>query len=103
MARVLTRQHYINRRQGCKNQPSHPECSSWSLLHILRWFKAQLPIGIEYEPQGIGHFGLIFDQNLPFSENRVLVRIESRGAIVELTRKSKMPRAFGLVSIVFGY
>ena len=57
-------------------------------LHIA-WFKAPLPTGFEYEPRGIGHFGLIFDQNLPFFENRVLVRIELRGAIVELARKSK--------------
>ena len=42
---------------------------SWSLLYILLWFKVQLPIGIEYEPRMIGHFGLIFDQNLPFFKN----------------------------------
>ena len=47
-------------------------------------------MGFEYEPRGVGHFGLIFDQNLPFFENRVLVLIELRGAIVELARKSKM-------------
>ena len=47
------------------------------------------PIGFEYEPRGIGHLGLIFDQTLPFFENRVLVRIELRGAIVELARKSR--------------
>ena len=41
-------------------------------------------MGFEYEPQGNGHFGLIFDSNFPFFENRVLVRIELRGAIVEL-------------------
>ena len=79
-----------NRRQGCTNQPSRPRCPSWSLLYILPWFAAQLPKGFEYEPRGFGHFGLIFDQNLPFFENRVLVRIELRGAIVELARKSKM-------------
>ena len=33
---------------------------------ILPWFKAQLLIGFEYQPRRIGHFGLIFDQNLPF-------------------------------------
>ena len=49
-----------------KNQPSHPRCHSWSVLYILLWLKAQLPIGFEYEPRGTGHFGLIFDQNLPF-------------------------------------
>ena len=68
-----------NRRQGCKN-----------LLYILPWFEAQLPIGFEYEPRGFGHFGLIFDQNFPSFENRLLVRIELRGAIVELARKMKM-------------
>ena len=47
-------------------------------------------MGFEYEPRGIGHFGLIFDQNLPFFKNGVLVRIELRGAIVELAQKSKM-------------
>ena len=83
-----------NRRQGCKNQPSHPRCLSWSLLYILPWFEAQLPIGFEYEPRGFGHFGLIFDQNLPSFENRVLVRIELRGAIVELARKTKMVSGF---------
>ena len=56
----------------------HPRCPSWSLLCILPWFEAQLPIGFEYEPRGFGHFGLIFDQNLPSFENRVLVRIELR-------------------------
>ena len=76
--------------KGCKNQLSHPRCHSWSLLHILPWFEAQLPIGPEYEPRESGHFGLIFDQNLPSFENRVLVRIELRGAIVELARKTKM-------------
>ena len=71
-------------------EPSHPRCPSWSLLYILPWFTAQLPIGFEHEPRGIGHFGLIFDQNLPSFENRVLVRIELRGAIVELARKTRM-------------
>ena len=47
-------------------------------------------MGFEYEPRGFGHFGLIFDQNLPSFENRFLVRIELRGAIVELARKTKM-------------
>ena len=79
-----------NRRQGCKNQPSHPRCISCSLLDILPCFEPQLPIGFEYEPRGFGHFGLIFDQNLPSFENEVLVRIELRGAIVELARKMKM-------------
>ena len=37
-----------------------------------------------------GHFGLIFDQNLPSFENRVFVRIELRGAIVELAPKTKI-------------
>ena len=60
-------------------------------------------MGFEYEPRGFGHFGLTFDQNLPSFENRAFVRIELRGAIVELARKTKWPRAFGLVSIVFGY
>ena len=40
--------------------------------------------------RGYGHFGLIFDQILPSFEDRVLVRIELRGAIVELARKTKM-------------
>ena len=51
-------------------------------------------MGFEYEPRGFGHFGLIFDQNLPSFENRVLVRIELRGAIVELARKTKMASGF---------
>ena len=51
-------------------------------------------MGFEYEPRGFGHFGLIFDQNLPPFENRVLVRIELRGAIVELARKTKMTSGF---------
>ena len=55
-----------NMRQGCINQPGHPPCPLWSLLHILFWFKAELSKGFEYEPRGIVHFGLIFDQNLPF-------------------------------------
>ena len=46
-------------------------------------------MGFEYKPQGFGHFGLIFDQNLPSFENLFLVRIELRGAIVELARKKK--------------
>ena len=61
---------------------------------MLSWFEAQLPIGFEYEPQGFGHFGLIFDQNLPSFENRVLVRIELRGAIVELARKAGVALGF---------
>ena len=52
-------------------------------------------MGGEYEPLGIGHFGPIFDKNLPFFENRVLVHIELRGAIVELARKSKMTSGSG--------
>ena len=83
-----------NERQGCKNQPSHPRCSSLSLLYILPLFEAQLPIGFEYEPRGVGHFGLIFDQILPSFKNRVLVRIELRGAIVELARKKNMAQGF---------
>ena len=79
-----------NRRQCCKNQLSHPRCPSWSLRYILPWFKAQLLVGFEYEPGGTGHFGLIFDQTLPFPKKRVLVRIELRGAIVELAQKTKM-------------
>ena len=63
---------------------------SWSSLHILPWFEAQFPIGFGYEPQGFGHFGLIFDQNLPPFETRLLVRIELRGAIVELARKTEI-------------
>ena len=47
-------------------------------------------IGPEYEPRGIGHFGLIFDQNLPFFKSGVLVRLELRGAIVESAPKSRM-------------
>ena len=69
----------------------------------MPWFKAQLPIGSEYEPRRIGHFGLIFDQNLPFSKNGVSVGIELRGAIVEFAREKKWPRAFCLVSIVFSH
>ena len=61
---------------------------------MLPWFEAQLPIGFEYEPRGFGHFGLTFDQNLPSFENRVLVRIELRGAFVELARKTKMASGF---------
>ena len=64
-----------------------------STLHIA-WFKAQLPIGFEHKPRGFGHFGLIFDQNLPFLKKRVLVRIELRGAIVELARRKKIARGF---------
>ena len=75
------------------NQAIH-DVFSLSLLYILPWFEAQLPIGFEYEPRGFGHFGLIFDQNLPSFENRVLVRIELRGAIVELARKTKMASGF---------
>ena len=82
------------RRQGCKNQPSHPQCYSWSLLYILLRFEAQLPKGFEYKPRGFGHFGLIFDQNLSSFENRVLVRIELCEAIVELARKTKMASGF---------
>ena len=40
--------------------------------------------------RGFGNFGLIFDQDLPSFENRVLVRIELPGAIVELARKTEM-------------
>ena len=78
------------RRKGCKNRPSHPRCPLWSILYILSCLKAQLPIGFEYEPRGIGRFGLIFDQTLPLSEKLVLVRIELRGAIVEVAQKTKM-------------
>ena len=73
-----------------KNQPSHPRCPWWSPLYILPWFEVQLLIGFEYEPRGFRHFGLIFDQNSPSFEDRVLVRIEMRGAIFELAQKSKM-------------
>ena len=51
-------------------------------------------MGFKYKPRGFGHFGLIFDQNLPSFENGVLVRIELRGAIVELARKTKMASGF---------
>ena len=61
MARVLTRRNYIKK------------------IYILPWFEAQLPIGFEYKPRGFGHFGLIFDQNLPSFEDGVVVRIELRG------------------------
>ena len=87
---------YKKEDKVCQNQPSHPRCLSWSLLYILSslsslsWFEAQLPIGFEYKPHGFGHFGLIFDQNLPSFENTVFVRIELRRAIVELSRKMKM-------------
>ena len=50
----------------------------------LKFFK-----GFEYQPWVFGHFGLIFDQNLPSFENRVLARIELRGAIVELAPKNE--------------
>ena len=62
----------------------------WSLLYILPSFEALLSIGFEYKPGRFGHFGLMFDQNLYSFENRVLVRIELRKAIVELGRKTKM-------------
>ena len=74
-----------------KNNRAIHDVYSWSLLYILPWFEAQLSIGFEYEPRGFGHFRLIFDQNLPSFENRLLVRIELRGAIVELAGKTKMP------------
>ena len=51
-------------------------------------------MGFIYEPREFGHFGLIFDQNLPSFENGVLVRIELRGAIVELARKTEMAGGF---------
>ena len=105
MARVLTRRHYINKRgEGCKNEPSHPRCTSWSLLYILSYLKAQLTIGFEYEPRDTGHFGLIFDQNFPFSS-----KIEFWYALncvepsLRWLENQKYHRAFGLVSIVFGY
>ena len=56
---------------------------------MLPWFEAQLPKDFGYEPRGFGHFGLIFDQNLPSFGNRVLVRIDLRGAIVELAPKNE--------------
>ena len=74
--------------------PFRAKRPSWSLLYILPWFEAQHPIGFEYEPRGFGHFGLIWDQNLPSFENRVLVRIELRGAIVELARITKLASGF---------
>ena len=83
-----------NGRQGCKNQQSYPGYPSWSLLYIMPWFKAQLPIGFEYEPPGIGHFGKIFEQTLSFLKKLVLVRIELRGAIVELAPKTKIAQSF---------
>ena len=58
-------------------------------LHIAL-VQGSTPHRLRVRASGIGHFGLIFDQNLPFFEKRVLVRIELRGAIVELARKSKM-------------
>ena len=61
---------------------------------MLHWFEAHLPIGLKYASREFRHFGLIFDKNLPFFENRVLVRIELRGAIVELARKSKITSGF---------
>ena len=60
-------------------------------------------MGFEYEPRGFGHFGLIFDQNLPSFENRVLVRIKCVEPSLSWLVKQKWPRAFGLVSIVFGH
>ena len=91
MARVLTRRNYIKwkTRLYKSTKPStiffvvstsHIALIQGSTPHRLRVRASEV----------FGHFGLIFDQNLPFFDNRVLVRIELRGAIVELARKSKM-------------
>ena len=86
------------RRPPCKTNKEESDeaadAAALTYLHTLRyilpWFEAQLPIGFEYEPRGFNHFGLVFDQNLRSFENGVLVRIELRGAIVQLARKTKM-------------
>ena len=60
-----------------------------STLHIALVL-GSTPHRLRAQASEIGHFGLIFDQNLPFLKKRVLVRIELRGAIVELAQKTKM-------------
>ena len=60
-------------------------------------------MGLEYEPRGFGHFGLIFDQNLPSFEDRVLVALNCVEPSLSWLQKRKWPRAFGVVSIVFGF
>ena len=91
-----------NRRQGCKHQPGHIRCSSWSLLYILYWFTAQSPRGFEYEPQAIGHFGPIFDQNLPFSKIEFWYALNCVKPSLSWLKNQKCLGALGLVRIVFG-
>ena len=47
-------------------------------------------LGFENEPWRHGHLGPIFRAKVVFSSDHVLVRIELRGAIVELATKWKM-------------
>ena len=89
MARVLTRRNYIKwKTRLYKSTKSSTMSFVVSTLHIAL-VRGTTPHRLRVRASGFGHFGLIFDQHLPFFENRVLVRIELRGAIVELTRKSK--------------
>ena len=64
MARVLTRQRYIkwNKRLQKSTKPSTMSLVV-STLHIALVHGSTLH---RLRVRGIGHFGLIFDQNLPF-------------------------------------
>ena len=67
-----------------------------STLHIAL-VRGSTPHRLRVRASGFLPFRLIFDQNLPSFENGVLVRIELRGAIVELARKTKMAQGLCLV------
>ena len=90
MARLLTRRRYIKYKARLQ-KPTKPSKMSFlvSTVHIVL-IEGSLPICFEYGPRGIGHFGQIFNQTLPSHKKRVLVRIELRGAIVELAKRTKI-------------
>ena len=64
---MLTRRHYIKIEDKVVkiNQAIQDVLRGLYFTYCLS-SRLNLPDGFEYEPRGIGHFGLIFDQNLPF-------------------------------------
>ena len=95
----ITRESSLGLLHGCKPKLCFPFATRVEVQSIMETFLT--PQSLKHTIYGkkcmyrrYGHFGLIFDQNLPSFENRVLVRIELRGAIVELARKTKMAWGF---------
>ena len=66
------------------------EATESQVISILLWFEAHITIGFENKPWRHGHFGQIVKGKVVLSNDHVLVRIELRGAIVELAAKWKV-------------